>query len=314
MAGVVMPDNFSPRTYLVRHRTVYSYDGPVEAAYERGVLRHRDTEHQTVIENRIVVDPPPNAISEHVDFFGNYSYYVEVLTTHSVLEVSKLAHIRVDRRPVNLDLLNQWTVASAAEAVAADTELDAVERTAFLLPSDLVELAPEVSRYAAEILRPDRPLGDAIRALTHAIYTDFRYEQGVTSVSTTLPELLDLRAGVCQDFAHLAVGCCRSVGLPARYVSGHVETTPPPGTERLEGSDASHAWAAVLAPTGEWIDFDPTNDHFVNARYLTTAWGRDFQDVSPLKGVIYTQATESTLTVAVDVIRVPEPDGTPPFD
>ncbi|WP_028707632.1 transglutaminase family protein [Propionicicella superfundia] len=302
----------TPRTYLVRHRTVYTYDGTVDAAYERGFLRHRDTDYQTVLEHRIVVEPEPDALSEHVDFFGNHSYYVEVLTDHSVLEVSEFANIRVERTPVDLGSLNRWTVASAAAEIAESSELDAVERTAFLLPSDLVELAPAVSAYAEPILGPDRPLGDAVEGLIHAIYRDFRYEQGVTSVRTSLPELLDLRAGVCQDFAHLAVGCLRSVGLPARYVSGHVETSPPPGGEKLEGSDASHAWAGVLTPTGLWVDLDPTNDHLVDSRYLTTAWGRDFRDVSPLKGVIYTEAKESTLKVGVDVIRLPESDDPPP--
>ena len=112
-----------------------------------------------------------------------------------------------------------------------------------------------------------------------------------------------------QDFAHLAVGCLRSVGLPARYVSGYVETSPPPGQPKLEGSDASHAWTSVLVPGGEWIDLDPTNDHFADSRYIVTAWGRDFRDVSPLKGVVFTEAKKSTLEVKVDVFRV-NSDGT----
>jgi transglutaminase-like putative cysteine protease len=305
-------EHYTPRTYLVRHRTIYTYDGVVDAAYERGILRHRDTEYQTVLDNRIVVVPEPDALSEHVDFFGNHSYYVEVLTDHSVLEVSKFSNIRVERTPVDLGVLNRWTVATAAAAIAENTDLDAVETTAYLLPSDLVELAPAVSAYAESILWADRPLGDAIDGLVHAIFHDFEYTQGVTSVRTTLPELLDLRAGVCQDFAHLAVGCLRSVGLPARYVSGYVETSPPPGKEKLEGSDASHAWAGVLTPSGQWVDLDPTNDHLVDGRYLTTAWGRDFRDVSPLKGVIFTEAKDSKLKVGVDVIRLPDSDDPPP--
>jgi transglutaminase-like putative cysteine protease len=152
-------------------------------------------------------------------------------------------------------------------------------------------------------------LGEALVGLYSTIYRDFKYELGATSVRTTLPELLRLRKGVCQDFAHLAVGCLRSVGLPARYVSGYVETSPPPGQPKLEGSDASHAWTSVLVPGGEWIDLDPTNDHFADSRYIVTAWGRDFRDVSPLKGVVYTESKKSTLEVKVDVFRV-NPDGT----
>lgn len=305
-------EHFAPRTYRVRHKTVYSYDGLVDAAYERGFLRHRDTEFQTVLDNRIVVDPGPAALSEHRDFFGNHSFYVEVQADHAVLEVSTYANVRVERTPADLDALNTWSVSEAAAAIALNADVDAVDRAAFLLPSELVDLSPAVAEYAHGVLAPDRPLGEAIEALTHAIYRDFQYKTGVTSVRTSLRELLDLRAGVCQDFAHLAVGCLRAVGLPARYVSGHVETSPPPGGERLEGADASHAWASVLTPRGAWVDLDPTNDHLVDSRYLTVAWGRDFHDVSPLKGVIYSEASESRLDVGVDVLRLDESQDPPP--
>ena len=125
---------------------------------------------------------------------------------------------------------------------------------------------------------------------------------------TTLPELLALRQGVCQDFTHLALGCLRAVGLPARYVSGYLETAPPPGRPKLEGSDASHAWASVMVPGGGWVDLDPTNDHLADSRYVVTAWGRDFRDVSPLKGVIFTESSGSSLEVGVDVVRLPSTD------
>ncbi len=305
-------EHYTPRTYHVRHKTVYSYDGFVDAAYERGFLRHRDTGYQAVLDNRIVVNPDPDALSEHIDFFGNHSYYIEVQTDHSVLEVTTFANIRVDRSPIDVAALDQWTVAEAAAAIANDPDIDPIERATFLLPSDLVELGPAVASYAASILEPERPFGEAIEALTHSIYRDFRYKTGVTSVRTSLPELLELRAGVCQDFAHLAVGCFRAVGLPARYVSGHVETSPPPGAEKLEGSDASHAWAAVMTPAGGWVVLDPTNNHLVDSRYLTVAWGRDFHDVSPLKGVIYSEAMESLLDVGVDVIRLDDSLDPPP--
>jgi transglutaminase-like putative cysteine protease len=126
----------------------------------------------------------------------------------------------------------------------------------------------------------------------------------VTTVSTPLTEVLERREGVCQDFAHLAVACLRGVGLPARYVSGYLETLPPPGRPRLQGADASHAWAAVLLPELGWVDLDPTNDRVVDDDYVITAWGRDYSDVPPLKGVIFTESKESTLDVAVDVLRI----------
>ncbi len=297
-------DDFTPRRYQVRHKTTYRYDDAVEAAYERGFLRHRDTPQQRVVENTITISPDADVVADHLDHFGNHSFYVEVRSPHTELVVESVGLIDVDWPRPDLLALNGWTVASAAAAVAGDAGIDPVERATFLLPSPLIDLAPSVARYAEGPLGADRPLGEALAALVHAIYTDFKYQPGSTSVRTTLPELLRQRRGVCQDFAHLAVGCLRSAGIPARYVSGHIETTPPAGRPRLEGSDASHAWASALTPLG-WVDLDPTNDHFADSRYLTRAWGRDFRDVSPLKGVVFTEAKKSTLKVGVDVLRMP---------
>lgn len=296
------PDHYTPRRYRVRHSTIYSYDDDVQACYERGFLRPLETWSQQVLTNEVRVSPEPDVVSEHVDHFGNHSFYVEVRTPHRELVVAKTAFVDVAWPRPSMGSLNAFTVAQAAARVAE--EADPVEHAEYLLPSDLVELGPEVRAYADGILWADRPLGEALEGLYSTIYRDFSYELGATSVRTTLPELLKLRKGVCQDFAHLAVGCLRSVGLPARYVSGYVETSPPPGQPKLEGSDASHAWTSVLVPGGEWIDLDPTNDHFADSRYIVTAWGRDFRDVSPLKGVVFTEAKKSTLEVKVDVFRV----------
>ena len=172
-------------------------------------------------------------------------------------------------------------------------------------------LVGEVRDFAAEIFTPARPVGLAVRDLVARIHSEFVYRAGVTSVNTTLAEVLALREGVCQDFAHLAVGVLRSIGLPARYVSGYLETRPPPGTPKLVGADASHAWVSVLLPGLGWVDVDPTNDKVVDDSYVVTAWGRDYADVPPLKGVIYTESKKSRLSVAVDVVPVPDPADTP---
>jgi transglutaminase-like putative cysteine protease len=174
----------------------------------------------------------------------------------------------------------------------------------YALPSAAVGAHPQVARYARTIMSGSMPLGQALYAVTTAIRGDFAFRSGVTSVRTTLPELLELRAGVCQDFAHLTLGCLRSFGLSARYVSGYIETTAPPGKPKLQGSDATHAWVSVLAPDGGWVDLDPTNSHLADSRYIVTAWGRDYRDVSPLKGVVYTEAASSELAVKVDVTRI----------
>jgi transglutaminase-like putative cysteine protease len=151
------------------------------------------------------------------------------------------------------------------------------------------------------------PLVDVVTDLTERIHADFAYDPGFTTVTTPLDEVLQYRRGVCQDFAHLAVGCVRSMGLAARYVSGYLETAPPPGTERLVGGDASHAWLSVFVPGWGWLDLDPTNDKIVGSDYVTTAWGRDYADVSPLKGIVFGGGDSHMLDVAVDVARIDAP-------
>ena len=297
----VATEHHTPRRYEVHHVTAYTYADDVTASYGRACLRPRDTVGQRVLEHAIHIDPTPDVLTEHTDLFGNHSHYVEFQTPHRHLEVAKTTVVAVHHPDPDLASLDRWTVAGAAAAPATD---DPTLRTAYLLPSPLVEVSPEVRAYAADILRPDAPLGEALDSLVTAIFTDFRYAKGITNVRTSLPELLQLRAGVCQDFAHLALGCLRAFGLPARYVSGYLETQPPPGRPKLRGADATHAWASVALPDGRWLDLDPTNDCVADSRYVVTAWGRDYRDVAPLKGVIFTEGATSSLTVSVDVHRL----------
>lgn len=292
----------SARSYEVRHRTHYRYQGEVTGSYGRTHLTPRDLPTQSCTTANLLIEPAPDVTSSHVDHFGNASHYVEVRTPHTELVITSISTVTVHRPIPDLDLLDRWTVASAVAALAQlPDRLDAVT---YALPSPLVTPTPAVAAYARTILVPDRPLGEALRALVHAIHDGFSYESGATSVSTTLDELLEERAGVCQDFAHLAIGCLRSVGLPARYLSGYLETQPAPGTEKLQGADASHAWLSVLAPDGGCWDLDPTNEQQPDSRYVVAAWGRDYADVTPMKGVIFTEGKKSTLDVGVDVIRL----------
>ena len=158
------------------------------------------------------------------------------------------------------------------------------------------------TEYAAATLTPGRPIGDAATELMHRIYADFDYDATATTVTSTVADAMRKRAGVCQDFAHIALAALRGHGIAARYVSGYLATQPPPGKERVFGADASHAWIAVWLPgTDQWLAVDPTNNQWANDRYVTVAWGRDYGDVSPVKGIIYTKAKKSTLRVSVDV-------------
>ena len=290
----------SGRRYRVSHRTVYSYDDEVTASYGRAYLTPRDVPGQWTRDTRIDVSPTPGLLNPSEDFFGNTSVYVEVLVPHTRLTVTAVSEVEVDRPIPSLASIDDWTWERARDAAPVDP----VQAGQFLLPSPRAGLSKEVREYAGRIFPPGRAVGEAVRDLVRAIHADFAYKPGVTTVSTPLTEVLKRREGVCQDFAHLAVACLREVGLPARYVSGYLETLPPPGRPRLQGADASHAWASVLLPQLGWVDIDPTNDRVVDDDYVITAWGRDYSDVPPLRGVIFTESKKSTLDVAVDVIRI----------
>ncbi|PFG18306.1 transglutaminase-like putative cysteine protease [Propionicimonas paludicola] len=287
------------RRYRITHRTSYRYDDVLEAGYNRGLLRPRETATQQVLSFELTSTPAAEQLSEHLDYFGNPSLYLETRAPVTELVVEAVSQVQVSWPAPDLAALDAWSVAEAAAVLAA--ELDPVEHTEFTWPSPLVAIDAGLGEYAAQVLGPDRPLGTALAELLHAIHRDFRYTTGATSVQTTLAEVLATRQGVCQDFAQLTVGCLRWAGLPARYVSGYLETVPPPGRPKLRGADATHAWASVRCPDGSWVDLDPTNDQFADSRYIVTAWGRDYSDVSPLRGVVFTEADSSTLSVEVDV-------------
>ena len=298
------PEHHTRRQYEVRHRTTYSYEEYVTDSFGRALLQPRETAQQQIVEHAVEITPEPHILTDHVDHFGNHSSFYEVRTPHTSLEVSKRSIVEIEWPAPDMERLDAWTVAEAAEAIADGERVDRAEAAQYLLPSSLVDITAEVTAYAAGILPPERPFGSALVALYADIYRDFTYTKGATSVKTTLPELLAGRQGVCQDFAHLAVGCLRAVGIPGRYVSGYIETQPPPGEVKLEGADASHAWVSAMTPDGDWVDLDPTNNHFADSRYIVTGWGRDFRDVSPLKGIIFSEGSGSSLDVGVDVIRL----------
>lgn len=302
----VIEDRFAPRRYLVRHETAYEYSSEVSASLGRAKLRPRETDQQTVLEHRAEVTPTPAVHDEVLDPFGNFSHFLEITTGHQRLSIVKESLVRIDRRRPELERMNTITVAEARETIRQSNTVDPIERAAYVLPTELTDLG-DARKYATDVLDERMPFGDAVRTVFERIYDDFTYESGVTNVNTTLPELIAAKAGVCQDFAHLAAAVSRSFGIPARYVSGYLETSPPPGQIKLRGSDASHAWCAVMTPDGQWIDIDPTNNQPVDSRYIITAWGRDFRDVSPYKGITTSAGATSTLSVSVDVDRVEDP-------
>jgi transglutaminase-like putative cysteine protease len=288
-----------PRRYEVRHRTEYRYGDDVTSSYGWAYLTPRDLADQVCLSSQVEVSPPATLHSEVVDYFGNRASYFEVHEPHRRLVVTSTSLVEVSRIPADLGRLDRWSVAQALRLSSGSIEDVDLALTSPRLPPD-----PRVAAFAADLLPPERPLGQALGSLVSAIHRDFRFRPGATSVSSTLADVLERREGVCQDFAHLAVASLRWAGFSVRYVSGYLETQPPPGQPKRQGADASHAWISVLVPTFGWVDLDPTNNQAADAGYVVTAWGRDYADVPPLKGVIFTESASSEMSVGVDVVRL----------
>jgi transglutaminase-like putative cysteine protease len=285
--------------YGVQHRTVYTYDDDVTDSLGIAYLVPRELPWQQVGDYRIDIAPPPADTATDEDFYGNRLTYFQVVEPHRELVVVGTGEVDVVAPQVDTARLGQpW---DAVLPLAAPALPGAWLATDLALPSPAVPTYPGAEEYAASSLVPGRPIGEAVTDLMHRIHADFEYDDTATTVTSTVPEILAKRAGVCQDFAHLTLACLRSHGLAARYVSGYLATEPPPGKERVVGADASHAWASVWLGDDAWLSFDPTNDQWQNDRYVTVAWGRDYGDVPPVKGVIFTEATHSKLDVFVDV-------------
>ncbi len=297
--------------YRVSHRTTYGYSGPVQDSVGQFHLIPRELPWQQIHSADVTVDPLPGDLSRDVDYFGNSSTYFHLTEPHSKLDIHALSHVSVDEPFYDeTALARPWE--DARPMLNADDPFAWIA-TEYALQSPRVKHVPEATAYGAQSLTPGRPIGEAATDLMTRIYTDFDYDSTATTVTSTVEDAMRKRAGVCQDFAHVLLACLRGNGVAARYVSGYLATRTEPGSERLVGADASHAWVAVWLPgTDEWLMVDPTNNKWANDRYVTVAWGRDYGDVSPVKGIIFTKAKKSTLRVAVDVAPLADvPSPTP---
>lgn len=298
--------------YRVTHTTRYDYEGgEVSSSYSVAHLVPRRLAHQTCRSSELSIVPVPRDQRERLDFFANRATFFSIHEPHRSLKVTATSEVEV-RPPgaqLPLDGSEAWDHVAARLRSGADARPEAIDARQFLLDSPLVSASSRLRSYAEASFAPGRPLVEAVTELTSRIHRDFDYEPGSTRITTGLHEVLARRKGVCQDFAHLTIGALRSLGLAARYVSGYLETRPPPGRPKLVGVDASHAWLSVYVPSAGWLDLDPTNDRVPDERYITTAWGRDYADVAPLKGVVFSSATHQDLDVSVDVTRL-DPDET----
>jgi transglutaminase-like putative cysteine protease len=293
--------------YTVTHRTTYDYPSTVSVSHHLARLAPRQTGSQNAAEHELRVEPTPVLVEKRLDYYGNSTTFMTVEGAHrqltflarSVVEVTAARYPAPAKTP-------PW------EAVRDDclggALTHALEAGEFAFASQLVPRRPALADYAAKSFETGRPIIEAVLDLTRRVYSEFEFDPTATTVSTPVEQVFKRRRGVCQDFAQLEIACLRSIGLPARYVSGYLETAPPPGRPRLVGADASHAWLAFYCPDFGWIDVDPTNNVLPSGRHVTLAWGRDYSDVSPLRGVVV-GGGKHRMKVAVDVVPTKDEGG-----
>jgi transglutaminase-like putative cysteine protease len=286
-------------TYRIIHRTTYEYSGPVTVSHHSARVNPRFTDVQSRRRFTLNITPEPAVRKNRTDYFGNRVCFFAIQEIHTRLEVEAISLVTLKAStPPALALSPPWN--EVAELFRDPVSPEVVDPYQFCFDSPLVRTAPDLAYYA----RASFPAGTAlllgVANLNQRIFRDFKYDPVATSVATPLEEVWVKRRGVCQDFAHLAIACLRSLSLPARYVSGYLRTHAPPGKPRLVGADASHAWFSVYCPSVGWVDFDPTNDVLAGEEHITVAYGRDFSDVSPVSGII-TGGGQHEVRVSVDV-------------
>jgi transglutaminase-like putative cysteine protease len=286
--------------YELTHTTTYHYLSPVTVSHHLLRVSPRRLARQFRLEHGIETDPAAATISLRTDYFGNEVAFATIEGAHRHLRVTSRSRVALGPAfiPDPAETPEWESVRGLCRTDLTATTLEAVE---FAFASPAVPLGPDFADYAAPSFPRHRSILEAALDLAARIHADIKFDPTATTVSTPVREVLEKRRGVCQDLAHLALACLRSMGLSARYVSGYLETVPPPGQPRLVGADATHAWVSIFCPGIGWIDVDPTNNCLPSMRHITTAWGRDYSDVSPIRGVLLGSG-EQTLSVGVDVL------------
>jgi transglutaminase-like putative cysteine protease len=288
--------------YNITHRTIYDYAAPVTVSHHVARLEPRATTAQTLENYLLKISPQPALRKARMDYFGNRLCFFSIQEVHERLEIVTTSHVSVQRKePPAPESSPAWE--EVAKLFRDPVAPEVVEPYQFVFDSPQVRASFELLEYTWASFPDKTPLLVGARDLTRRIFKDFKYDSKATTVATPLEEVWEKRRGVCQDFAHLGIACLRSLGLPARYVSGYLRTRPPEGRERLVGADASHAWFSIFCPDAGWVDFDPTNNLQISEEHITVAYGRDFGDVSPVAGIL-TGGGRHDVKVSVDVAEV----------
>lgn len=289
--------------YRVSHTTVYEYTEPVSTCHNIVHLGFRETSWQQPHHWEVIVTPQPEGMSHHRDYFGNHACCFALEEPHDRMVVTLAGEVEVRPRELPADSMPCGEVIGHLRAAKKPEDLDAYE---FAFPSRFISPFDDLAELTSDLFTPQTPILEAAWALTRRIHERFTYDPKATNIATPLPEVFETKRGVCQDYAHLQIGCLRRLGLPARYVSGYLRTLRSPAHQEpiLLGADASHAWVSVYDPAcGRWFDFDPTNHCIGSEQHVTVAWGRDYGDISPIRGVLLGSANH-TVKVAVEVREI----------
>lgn len=289
--------------YRVRHYTEYSYNEAVSTCYNRVCLTPVDATGHHRISSEISIVPTPDEQSDRTDFFGNRLSFFSIFKEHRKLRINSSSVVEIDKLDTqalaaSANVTWQEAVATLANRVDLDHEI-----AQYTLPSNYVPDSQLILEFAADCFEEGATLWSSCHALMNKIFRQIEFKPGFTTVNTPVESVIKFKKGVCQDFAHLMIACLRNMGIAARYVSGYIETIPPPGKVKLVGADASHAWVSVYFPDAGWVEFDPTNNLLPSDMHIRVAYGRDYYDVAPIKGIVFNSG-EQNLLVKVDVERL----------
>jgi len=290
--------------YKIQHITKYSYQQRVSHCYNLAYMTPRNTPRQRCLSSTITLNPTSASSSKRTDYFGNESFHFEIQRAHKQLTINIVSTVETNPQLTEQGLDFGISCKDAKDQIESSSHKEVLLAREFLLDSPMIKNTEFLKDYAAPSFSDNTPLLSSVRNLTSRIFSDFKYCPEATTIATPLSEVFETKKGVCQDFAHLLIACLRVLGFPAKYVSGYIETISPPGVERLIGADATHAWISVFSPAEGWVEFDPTNDTIATEQHIITAWGRDYFDVTPLKGVVFGGGEDPHLSVSVDVKRI----------
>lgn len=284
--------------YKLRHQTLYEYDNYVDNYHGIICMQPLSLTNQICSKFEISIEPKPLEIINRIDYFGNIQHFFSIHSPHKSLKVVTSSNVLIN------PITHQHSTITCKEALGfIEYELELkIDLYQYRLPSYFISWDEDIISFSKSCFEPTNSLYDSVLKLTHKIFSEFEFKSGFSNVNTPLKTILKERKGVCQDFSHLAIACIRSMGFAARYVSGYIETEPPKGKPKLQGTDASHAWISVYIPYMGWCEFDPTNNLVPSDKHIVVAYGRDYNDVAPMKGIIFSTGNHK-VKVEVDVIR-----------